>query len=51
MRAEIENGNTKIHSKGKQHSGRAAVLESQPRQYLGTSCKLGSRKCPVANIF
>jgi hypothetical protein len=51
MRAEIENGNIKIHNKGKHHSGRPAVLESQPRQYLGTSRNLDSRKCPVANIF
>jgi hypothetical protein len=30
MRAEIENGNTKIYSKGKHHIRRPAVLESRP---------------------
>jgi hypothetical protein len=34
MRAEIENGNSKIRNRGEHHSGRPAVLESRPRQYL-----------------
>jgi hypothetical protein len=51
MMAEIENGNTKIYSKRKHHSWRPAVLESRPRQYLGTTYRLDCRKCAFAGMF